>query len=96
MFIIHWLFSVPRKQKRIISVVADTAFLLVAYWSALVLRFGSLVVLFEPQYWLLCSVLIPASIACFIKLGLYRAILRYLGAQALMAIAVGVLFSTLW
>jgi len=61
--------------------------LILALWSAWALRLGG----FWPQpylndFWRLFSVVISIAIFIFAKLGLYRAIIRYIGSQALFVI----------
>lgn len=90
----QFLFSLSRTQKRIVSVVIDSIFLVMAFWLALLARLDTSDVFLDSHYWLLMSVVCPVSILAFVKFGLYRAILRYMGLQALTAILFGVLTST--
>lgn len=92
---LHFLFSLKRSQKRLVSVAIDSVFLLFAFWFALLVRLDSVDVLFKSQYWGLIVLTIPMSIAGFIRLGLYRAVLRYIGSQAFTAIVAGVGISTI-
>ncbi|MEN8619208.1 polysaccharide biosynthesis protein [Shewanella baltica] len=91
---LQFLFSLRRSQKRLVSVMVDSVFLLFAFWFALLVRLDSVDVLLKPDYWWLILLTIPFSITAFVRLGLYRAVLRYLGSQALTAIVAGVLVST--
>lgn len=91
---LQFLFSLKRSQKRLVSVVVDSVFLLFAFWFALLVRLDSAEVLLKAQYWGLIALTIPISIAAFVRLGLYRAVLRYIGSQAFTAIVAGVLAST--
>ncbi|MDT3336855.1 nucleoside-diphosphate sugar epimerase/dehydratase [Shewanella sp. SP1S1-7] len=91
---LQFLFSLKRSQKRVVSVAIDSVFLLFAFWFALVVRVDHLAVLVNIQYWGLIALTIPVSIAAFIWLGLYRAVLRYIGSQAFTAIVAGVGIST--
>jgi len=95
MELMQFLFSLSRTQKRLVSVVIDSLFLIAAFWLALLVRLDNFNVLFEANYWGLVAVVCPISILAFVKLGLYRAILRYLGLQALTAIFIGVLVSSI-
>ncbi|WP_413490538.1 polysaccharide biosynthesis protein [Shewanella baltica] len=88
------LFSLKRAHKRLVSLSIDSVFLLVAFWAALLVRLDAVSVLTNSAYWLVIVLVIPVSIMAFAKLGLYRAVLRYMGLQALTAIIVGVLAST--
>ncbi|MDT3322101.1 nucleoside-diphosphate sugar epimerase/dehydratase [Shewanella sp. SP1S2-4] len=91
---LQFLFSLKRSQKRVVSVAIDSVFLLFAFWFALVVRVDHLAVLVNIQYWGLIALTIPVSIAAFVWLGLYRAVLRYIGSQAFTAIVAGVGIST--
>lgn len=89
------IFRLKRSHKRIVSVVIDSVFLCFAFWVALLLRVDDASVLVNSHYWALLLFVIPVSIGCFVKLGLYRAVLRYMGLQALTAMLIGVTASTI-
>jgi FlaA1/EpsC-like NDP-sugar epimerase len=89
------LFSLPRAQKRILSVLIDVAFIVIAFFGAIAMRLDNFDVLFDPQYWLFMLIVCPISIYVFARQGLYRAVLRHIGLQALTAIVVGVAISTM-
>lgn len=89
------LFRLKRTQKRIVSLVIDAIFLSLAFWFALLVRIDNVSVLTNAAYWILLLIVVPSSLVCFAKLGLYRAVLRYMGLQALTAIGVGVMLSTI-
>ena len=81
---LQFLFSLKRSQKRLVSVAIDSVFLLFAFWFALLVRLDSVDVLFKSQYWGLIALTIPISIAGFVRLGLYRAVLRYIGSPPML------------
>lgn len=86
-----WLLSLPRGQKRWLMVTADLVMLPLALWSAYVLRLAEP---FPPAmlsgWWLF--LLVPvAGVLIFIRLGLYRAVVRYMGWQAIWTVSVGVM-----
>ncbi|WP_282111034.1 polysaccharide biosynthesis protein [Shewanella algicola] len=89
------VFSLPRSQKRIVSVFIDSVFLLLAFWFALLVRLDDASVLSNSAYWSVILPVLPLSLFVFAKLGLYRAVLRYMGLQALVAIIIGVVVSTI-
>lgn len=91
---LQFLFALKRANKRLVSLSVDAVFLCLAFWAALLVRIDDFVVLANTHYWLLLLIVVPVSLFAFAKLGLYRAVLRYMGAQALTAIAIGVLLST--
>jgi len=89
------LFRAPRPVKRLISVVADLVFVGVAFWMALLVRLDSSAIFSNQQYWLLLSSLIPISLAINIRLGLYRAVIRFISSKAAASISLAIILSTL-
>ena len=89
------IFSLPRAQKRIVSLLVDSLFLVFAFWTALLVRLDDVSVLAHQSYWAVLFFVIPVSLFTFARLGLYRAVLRYMGLQALIAIASGIVVSTI-
>ncbi|MEZ9140951.1 MULTISPECIES: polysaccharide biosynthesis protein [unclassified Shewanella] len=88
------LFRLERSQKRLVSIAIDTVFLSFAFWAALLVRVDDVGVLLNGHYWALVATSIPFSILAFAKLGLYRAVLRYMSLQAITAILLGIVAST--
>ncbi|GIU52081.1 nucleoside-diphosphate sugar epimerase/dehydratase [Shewanella sp. KT0246] len=88
------IFRLPRFQKRLISLAIDCAFILVAFWAAFFVRVDDFSIFSNLNNWLLISLITPITLITFIKLGLYRAVLRYLGIQALTAVLLGAAIST--
>lgn len=87
--------NLPRAQKRIISVVSDMVVLFAAIWAAYALRL-------EQQLWVpnrdqlvVATITVVFTIAVFIRLGLYRAVIRYLGDKAFLTIIYGVALSAI-
>ena len=89
------IFSLPRPQKRLVSLFVDSLFLVFAFWGALLVRLDDISVLSNGNFWMVISIVLPISLFLFAKLGLYRAVLRYMGLQALVAIVIGVTVSTI-
>jgi FlaA1/EpsC-like NDP-sugar epimerase len=91
-----FLLALPRRQKRIIQVATDVVLVWTALWMAFVVRLGieELVNPFETHTWLFISAPIIA-IPLFIRIGLYRAVMRYFGNDALIAIIKAVSLSAL-
>lgn len=90
------LVSLPRPQKRALSLAIDSIFITVAFWLAFLLRLDSTQVFGNLHTWLLLCVLLPISLLSFVKLGLYRAVLRYMNTQAMWSIIAGVVLSTVY
>ncbi|MBA6384467.1 polysaccharide biosynthesis protein [Colwellia sp. BRX10-6] len=94
MTLIQSVLKLPRTYKRAISLLIDSVFLFLAFWFALFMRLESFSPLFKQDYWLVFSCVLPLSLLVFVRLGLYRAILRYMNMQAIWAISLGSVFST--
>jgi UDP-N-acetylglucosamine 4,6-dehydratase len=90
------LVGLPRRQKRLIQVTMDVVLVWIALWLAFVLRLGDSKAI-EPlggHAWLFA--LAPAiAIPLFIRFGMYRAVMRYFGNDALLAIGKAVTLSAL-
>ena len=77
--------ALPRSLKRVVVLCVDGGLCILTVWLALYLRLGVFVPLSGPEW--------PAAVAApvialpiFIRLGLYRAVFRYVGREALLAI----------
>ncbi|MDD0843126.1 polysaccharide biosynthesis protein [Pseudomonas sp. Gutcm_11s] len=91
-----WLVSWPRRYKRLLQVGADVLICWGALWLAFWVRLGSdkLINPFGDYLWLFVSAPLIA-IPVYIRAGMYRAVLRYLGNDALVTIFKAVTFSAL-
>ncbi len=77
-----WFLTRTRSAKRIISVCFDFFGILLALWLAFCLRFSE--IYYPPLEQLWIFLLSPViAIPIFIRFGLYRAIVRYIGINAL-------------
>lgn len=82
------LFKLPRWQKRLLMMSVDIVLLPLAVWLAFSLRLGTISPTIEKSPYLIEIVMLLSiiiSIPIFIKFGLYRAIIRYIGGQAIVA-----------
>ena len=86
--------KLPRRQKQLIAVVTDYALLVLAFWSALVLRFETLAPDFSSYGWQMFVAPLLA-IPIFIRLGLYRAVIRFMEDRVLLVVVGGVTLSVL-
>ena len=82
--------NLSRVHKRLISVFADVAVLFFALWAAFSLRL-------EQQLWvpdrgqlIVSGLTVVITIAVFVNLGLYRAVIRYLRDRAFITVITGV------
>ena len=90
---ISWLFRQPRSIKRLISLVLDTLFISLAFWLAFGLRLNSLELIHSFAHWWMLACMLPITLFCFARLGLYRAVLRYMAPQAIITMATGITIS---
>lgn len=86
--------KMPRKAKRLLMLSADILMIPLALWSAFCLRLGT----FYPDvsaFWWIFPLSPFLSIPIFIRLGLYHAVVRFMGSHAMYAVLKGVTLSTL-
>ena len=91
-----WLLRLPRRYKRALQVAADVVLVWVALWVAFYLRLEDTQAI-EPfsghaRLFLLAPVV---TLPFFVVLGLYRAVMRYVGRHALLTIAKAVSLAAL-
>ncbi|WP_165855400.1 polysaccharide biosynthesis protein [Marinobacter sp. JSM 1782161] len=91
----QWLFELPRPYKRLVSVVSDLFFVSLALWSSYALRFEDLSWLPDGRQYLAFAATACITIFAFIRLGLYRAVIRYIGEKVLMVMLLGVVISAM-
>ncbi|MFB9213668.1 polysaccharide biosynthesis protein [Vibrio sinaloensis] len=81
-------------MKRVVGVVTDSLSVFAAFWAAYYTRMGEVAsYIADYEYWLLLSLLTAATLALFVRSGLYRAVLRYMSTSSLMAICVSSVLS---
>lgn len=90
-----FIFELSRPQKRVISLFVDIILLTSAFFLAYWTRLGGIVAFDNSEIWtiLLCTIVI--TLLTFIKLGLYRAVLRYISFKALAMVAGGAFVSSI-
>ena len=90
------LLGLPRRGKRLLQVVTDVVLVWLALWLAFTVRLGldMLINPFTEHAWLFISAPLIA-IPIFIKFGMYRAVMRYFGNDALITIFKAVTLSAL-
>ncbi|MFP5440925.1 MAG: polysaccharide biosynthesis protein [Gammaproteobacteria bacterium] len=88
------LAHMTRRGKQSLLLVSDALLLAFAVWAAYALRLG---VWFEPNayQWLVIALGPLLAIPVFVRLGLYRSVIRYMGEHALWSIVKGMAFATL-
>lgn len=90
------LLGLPRRYKRMLQVAADVTLVWLSLWLAFLVRLGTedMISPFSGHAWLFIAAPLVA-IPLFIRFGMYRAVMRYLGNDALIAIAKAVTISAL-
>ncbi|CAM3371858.1 nucleoside-diphosphate sugar epimerase/dehydratase [Pseudomonas plecoglossicida] len=90
------MLSLPRRYKRTLQVVTDVILVWLALWLAFLVRLGT-DEMYEPvqvHFWLFVTAPVIA-VPIFIRFGMYRAVMRYFGNDALIAIGKAVSLSAL-
>lgn len=78
--------AMPRIAKRLVAIVVDAGLCVLTVWLAYYLRLGEFVILTGNAMWAV-GIAILIALPIFIISGLYRAIFRYSGWPALLAVA---------
>ena len=89
------LVELPRNIKQTVLLMVDMVFVSAAMWFAVALRFGSFDFQLGAVEWMVGLTTLVASAIIFLRLGLYRAVIRFMGQQAIWAIITAVSYSTL-
>jgi FlaA1/EpsC-like NDP-sugar epimerase len=86
------ILALPRQQKRLIMLLADAVAIPLSLWVALILKFDRLDPFLErtAAYFL---VALSASLVVFSMLGLYRAVIRFMGPSSMLTVVAGVTLS---
>ena len=87
------LMQLPRNVKRGIGLFVDIVSITTAMLIAYVLSFDAIVPLKWSQWMILGGVVLCATLFAFIRLGLYRAVVRYVGFKVLSLVFFTVVFS---
>ncbi|EGQ8141827.1 polysaccharide biosynthesis protein [Vibrio cholerae] len=90
---LNFIWNLSRVNKRIISVLVDAFFIIFSFYSAYWVRVGNVEIIHSDSIPYLLATVIVVTILSFTRLGLYRAILRYLTFHALAVVSVGTLVS---
>jgi FlaA1/EpsC-like NDP-sugar epimerase len=85
--------DLPRPTKRVISTCMDAVMMPMALWAAVSLKAGFPA--FKLSDWPAYIAVIAVSLPIFVRLGLYRAVIRFLGHKAVFAVAFAVALSGL-
>ncbi|MEO5613809.1 MAG: hypothetical protein ABIR04_02635 [Cypionkella sp.] len=90
---VYRLLSMDRGKKRVLQVAVDVLLLPIMFILAMWLKLDGFGFLRDPQVWLVLIPVLPATIYTFVRLGFYRAVLRYIAGRALITILMGSMIS---
>lgn len=85
----HTLVHLSRSKKRALTLLADVIGVPVVLWLAISLRLGTTDHVALDTAWVYAAALLT-SIPVFVRMGLYRAVIRYLGPRAVLTVLAGV------
>ena len=88
------LIRLPRARKRTLMLVADVVCIPVMLWCAIALKLGRWPDGIATAPWLYAAAVV-ASVPLFVRLGLYRAVIRFIGPRVIVAVLAGVTTSVL-
>ncbi len=91
----YFVFELSRSKKRIVSLVIDTILIITSFFFAYWTRLGEITAFDNHQIWFALIGTLIVTLIAFVKLGLYRAVLRYISFKALAMIAIGALISSI-
>lgn len=89
------MLQLPRNIKQTCLLALDMVFVCTALYGAVALRYGTFNVTVTSAELICVMLTVVVSAVAFLRLGLYRAIIRFMGHQAIWAIGYGVLSSML-
>ncbi|WP_019627314.1 nucleoside-diphosphate sugar epimerase/dehydratase [Thioalkalivibrio sp. ALJT] len=84
------LLELPRAYKRWLMVLADVIMLPLALWSGFAIRLAEPFPPIMLQTWWLFPLVVVVGVPLFVKLGLYRAVIRFMGSRTIWAVGSGV------
>jgi FlaA1/EpsC-like NDP-sugar epimerase len=87
--------ELPRNIKQTCLLSLDMVYVTAAMWSAVALRFGHFNFHLGPVEYACGAITIVISAMVFLRLGLYRAVIRFMGQQAIWAIITAASYSTM-
>ncbi|EAB1401640.1 polysaccharide biosynthesis protein [Shigella sonnei] len=81
--------------KRGIIICIDVVMVIFSFWLSYWLRLDEQTAFLSAPMWFAAAILTIFTVFIFIRIGLYRAVLRYVSAKIMLLIPVGILASTL-
>lgn len=87
------LFEASRPAKRLISLLYDAIAITLGIYLSICLRLGTFDIIITRKEVIALAITVSASLFIFIRMGMYRAILRYMTQPAIVTIVLCVFFS---
>lgn len=85
----------PRRWKRVVMILLDSALLLVAIWASYALRLSNWSPAITAERLTLAFLAVAVAIPIFIRLGLYRSVIRYLPEAAIWTVLRAMMIATM-
>ncbi|EFV8075481.1 NAD-dependent epimerase/dehydratase family protein [Shigella sonnei] len=89
------ILELPRIVKRGIIICIDVVMVIFSFWLSYWLRLDEQTAFLSAPMWFAAAILTIFTVFIFIRIGLYRAVLRYVSAKIMLLIPVGIPASTL-
>lgn len=89
-----WIINTPRVWKRVTMVVLDVVTLMFALWASYAIRYADWTPVITMERVTLAALAPVIAIPVFIRLGLYRSVIRYLPEAAIWTILRAMMIST--
>ena len=90
------ILALPRSTKKIILILHDLSIMCVAFWFAYSVRFTfNKSTFYDQSNWIVIGLTSLITIVFFIRLGLYRAVIRYIGTKVMLICFLGSIISSL-
>ncbi|MCY9844261.1 polysaccharide biosynthesis protein [Vibrio caribbeanicus] len=90
---LDYIWNLPRAYKRIIGIIIDAFFVVASFYAAYWSRIGNVKPFESYLTWYVVLGTLLVTVVAFTKLGLYRAILRFLTFHALAVVSIGTIIS---
>jgi len=88
--------GLPRNYKRLLMLATDLVAIPFAYWLAFNLRLDFHHLFLNPLEWLVIALTTAVTMAVFVRTGLYRAVIRYIGIHAGLTVLKGAAISAVF
>ncbi|MBL4607287.1 MAG: polysaccharide biosynthesis protein [Pseudomonadales bacterium] len=89
------MIAAPRPMKQALMVAADLILIPIAIFLSFLFSTGYTANIFSTSSYTITAITTFCSVALFVQLGLYHAVVRFMGNEALIAVVKGVTFSSL-